>query len=95
MTDREVLSWRYIGNALRILQELGYHSSKSLARFTPQERARAEKILWAAYIMDRRWSFGTGLPFGISEFDIDHDIETMVSRGPPRDIADQRLTLLL
>lgn len=88
MTDRETLSWRCIGNVLRILQELGYHNSKSLAQLNPQEISRAERILWSAYIMDRRWSLGTGLPFGISELDIDHDLETMVSRGLFRDMVD-------
>ncbi|CAI4217673.1 unnamed protein product [Parascedosporium putredinis] len=77
LTDRENLAWRCIGSALRVLQELGYHSSKSFHRFNSlKERNQAENLFWVVYILDRRWSFGTGLPFAISESDIDHDIET-------------------
>ncbi|PKS10910.1 hypothetical protein jhhlp_002668 [Lomentospora prolificans] len=75
MTDRETLSWRCIGSVLRTLQELGYHNSKPHRPNFIRERTKAEKLFWSAYIMDRRWSFGTGLPFAISESDINHDVE--------------------
>lgn len=80
MTDREVLAWRNIGTVLRILQELGYHNSSSLQqRFElNSDRTRAQKILWSAYTLDRRWSSGTGLPFAILESDIDYAFDTPV-----------------
>jgi hypothetical protein len=36
------------------------------------EQARSARILfWSVFILDRCWSFGIGLPFAISEEDID------------------------
>lgn len=80
MTDREVLAWRNIGAALRLLQELGYHNSTSLQQQCPAlvERQKAKRLLWCAYTLDRRWSFGTGLPFGIAESSIDYDMDIPV-----------------
>lgn len=80
MTDREVLAWRNIGAVLRMLQELGYHNSSSLQqRFElNSDRSRAQKILWSAYTLDRRWSSGTGLPFAILESDIDYTFDIPV-----------------
>lgn len=80
MADREVIAWRTIGSVLRILQELGYQNMTSLQqRFkTSHDRARARHILWSAYTLDRRWSFGTGLPFAILESDIDYDVDPLV-----------------
>lgn len=31
----------------------------------------ALKIFWSIYVLDRRWSFGTGMPFAIQDADID------------------------
>jgi hypothetical protein len=80
MTDREALAWRNIGGVLRMLQELGYHNSSNLQqRFKVQSsRDKAKKVLWSAYMLDRRWSFGTGLPFAIHDSDIDYDTDFMV-----------------
>lgn len=80
MTDREVLAWRNIGAALRLLQELGFHNSTSLQQQFPSitQRQSAKRLLWCAYTLDRRWSFGTGLPFGIAESNIDYDMEIPV-----------------
>jgi hypothetical protein len=80
MTDRESLSWRNIGNVVRILQEWGYHRSANIQeRFsTEREADRVKRILWSAYLLDRRWSFGTGLPFSIQDSDIDYDVDFVV-----------------
>lgn len=53
--------------------ELGLHlSDPPFATFrSPQERELANRLFWCIYCLDRRWSFGTGLPFGIQEEDID------------------------
>ncbi|KAH8195995.1 hypothetical protein TruAng_009833 [Truncatella angustata] len=79
MTDRESLAWRNIGCVVRMLQELGYHSSTVMQhRFKSRDaRERAKKVLWSAYMLDRRWSFGTGLPFAIHDSDIDYDTDFM------------------
>lgn len=91
MTDREILAWRNIGTVLRILQELGYHNSSSLQqRFQLNtDRARAQKILWSAYTLDRRWSSGTGLPFAILESDIDYAFD-----NPVRDASNAGQNIL-
>ncbi|KAK6076317.1 transcriptional regulatory protein [Seiridium cupressi] len=34
-------------------------------------------LMWSAYTLDRRWSFGTGLPFAIHDSDIDYDMDFM------------------
>ncbi|KAF2998370.1 hypothetical protein E8E14_006087 [Neopestalotiopsis sp. 37M] len=77
MTDRESLAWRNIGTVVRMLQELGYHSSSDLEhRFKSRSaKDKAKKVLWSAYTLDRRWSFGTGLPFAINDSDIDYDTD--------------------
>lgn len=35
------------------------------------ERSQACKLFWSIYVLDRRWSFGTGMPFAIQDADID------------------------
>ena len=35
------------------------------------ERLQACKLFWSIYVLDRRWSFGTGMPFAIQDADID------------------------
>ncbi|KIV88096.1 hypothetical protein PV10_09023 [Exophiala mesophila] len=71
--DEEVLAWRTIGLAARIALEIGLHlRDPPFTTFqSAQERDRANKLFWCIYCLDRRWSFGTGLPFGIQEDDID------------------------
>jgi len=44
-----------------------------------QERELANRLFWCIYCLDRRWSFGTGLPFGIQEDDIDPSLPEPVS----------------
>lgn len=85
MTDRESLAWRNIGSVIRMLQELGYHNCADLQhRFKSRgAREKAKKVLWSAYMLDRRWSFGTGLPFAIHDSDIDYDIDFMVGEVDP------------
>ncbi|KEF59219.1 uncharacterized protein A1O9_04063 [Exophiala aquamarina CBS 119918] len=71
--DEEVLAWRTIGLAARIALEIGLHlRDPPFATFkSTQERELANRLFWCIYCLDRRWSFGTGLPFGIQEDDID------------------------
>ena len=52
---------------------MGLHRKDILNReFSDQEdRSWAVKLFWSIFVLDRRWSFGTGLPFAIQDADID------------------------
>jgi len=52
---------------------MGLHRKESLVRaFTNEaEYLQAIRIFWTVYALDRRWSFGTGLPFALQDDDID------------------------
>lgn len=53
--------------------ELGLHRRDSLFKVVadPEERASVVKLFWSVYVLDRRWSFGTGMPFALQDADID------------------------
>lgn len=34
----------------------------------------ASRLFWCIYVLDRKWSIGTGLPFAIHDFDMDTDV---------------------
>ena len=76
--DREALAWRAVGHAARMCIELGLHRSSSLLRHFPDEseRSHATRIFWCVYCLDRRWSFGTGMPFAMQDTDIDPSLPT-------------------
>lgn len=42
----------------------------------------ALKIFWTIYVLDRRWSFGTGMPFAIQDADIDPSLPEPVCTKP-------------
>lgn len=52
---------------------MGLHRNNVLHRDFPDhdERSLALKLFWSIFVLDRRWSFGTGLPFAIQDADID------------------------
>ncbi|KAL6852102.1 hypothetical protein J3F83DRAFT_756952 [Trichoderma novae-zelandiae] len=71
-SDREVLAWRAIGNVLRLLQENSSRNSGDLSLHEgSQIAASGEKVYWCVYTLDRRWSFGTDLPFAVHDTEID------------------------
>jgi Fungal specific transcription factor domain len=78
--DEEALAWRTIGLAARAAVELGLHRRDTyLCKFSDsQQRLWANKLFWCIYILDRRWSFGTGLPFALHDDDIDPDLPEQV-----------------
>jgi len=39
------------------------------------------KLFWSIYVLDRRWSFGTGMPFALQDADIDPLLPEPVSVG--------------
>ncbi|OAA74657.1 Casein kinase II, regulatory subunit [Akanthomyces lecanii RCEF 1005] len=72
-SDDELLAWRTIGVAAREALEMGLHRKRSLYdNFAdPAARQRALRVFCCCYILDRRWSFGTGLSFALVDGDID------------------------
>ncbi|KAL4899145.1 hypothetical protein BDW74DRAFT_189518 [Aspergillus multicolor] len=72
-TDEDALAYRIIGVASRMCLEMGLHRRDALAKYFPDEAQWPEivRIFWSIYSLDRRWSFGTGLPFSIHDEDID------------------------
>src|ERR1700759_5153617 len=71
--DEEAQAWRFIGIAARMCIEMGLHRKDSLVKsFTNEaEYQQAIRIFWTVYALDRRWSFGTGMPFALQDADID------------------------
>ncbi|KAL9600144.1 MAG: hypothetical protein Q9219_003400 [cf. Caloplaca sp. 3 TL-2023] len=69
----EVQAYRIIGLAARLSFEVGLHRNNVLHRdfADHEERSWALKLFWSIVVLDRRWSFGTGLPFAIQDADID------------------------
>lgn len=71
--DEEIQAWRFIGMAGRVCVEMGLHRRDSLTRSFPvhAEYLLAVQVFWVVYALDRRWSFGTGMPFSLQDSDID------------------------
>ena len=70
-----------IGLAARLCLELGLHRRETLLRnfSNVEDRSWAVKLFWSIYALDRRWSFGTGMPFALQDSDIDSDLPEPVS----------------
>ncbi|KAL2147530.1 hypothetical protein VTI28DRAFT_8785 [Corynascus sepedonium] len=72
LSNDEVLAWRMIGHVARLCFELGLHRREGLQSIAdPTLRRDALHIFWSAYVLDRRWSFSTGLPFVCHDDKID------------------------
>lgn len=71
--DEEVLAWRTVGLAARLSQEIDLHGLGTSLTTNQEgdEGVRIIRLFWSIYILDRRWSLGTGLPFTLKESDID------------------------
>lgn len=69
----EIQAYRTIGLAARLSFEMGLHRNNALHRdfANHEERSWALKTFWSIFVLDRRWSFGAGLPFAIQDGDID------------------------
>ncbi|KAF2869691.1 fungal-specific transcription factor domain-containing protein [Massariosphaeria phaeospora] len=74
--DDEALAWRVLGLAARQCLELGLHRHETYnTTFTdPGENLAAIRTFWSVYVLDRRWSFGTGMPFALQDADIDPNL---------------------
>ncbi|KAG4025101.1 hypothetical protein MFRU_066g00040 [Monilinia fructicola] len=74
--DEEALAWRIIGQVVRMSIELGLHRRDSFLKVVVdgRERMAITKLFWSIYVLDRRWSFGTGMPFALQDSDIDPNL---------------------
>lgn len=65
-------------------KEMGLHRRESLFKAFPDdaERDKIVKFFWSVYVLDRRWSFGTGLPFVLQDADIDPNLPEPVLQIP-------------
>ncbi|KAF2002901.1 hypothetical protein P154DRAFT_430028 [Amniculicola lignicola CBS 123094] len=79
--DDESLAWRIIGLAARQCLELGLHRHETYDTvfIDPEEQQTAIRTFWSIYVLDRRWSFGTGMPFALQDSDIDPNLQKPVS----------------
>lgn len=75
------MAYRVIGLTARMCLELGLHRRDALKKSFPDDQwSDVSKIFWSIYILDRRWSLGTGLPFVIQDEDIDSNLPEPVRR---------------
>ncbi|KAL2354080.1 fungal-specific transcription factor-like protein [Cryomyces antarcticus] len=67
---------RITGLMARLCMEMGLHRREVYDTMftTDEERASAIRLFWAIYVLDRRWSFGTGMPFAMQDTDIDSQL---------------------
>ena len=81
--DRESTSWRLIGLAARVCLELGLHRRETYeAMQEASEREQTILVFWSIYVLDRRWAFGTGMPFALQDADIDPMCPKPEGRSP-------------
>ncbi|KAJ5104295.1 hypothetical protein NUU61_001642 [Penicillium alfredii] len=69
----ETLAWRTIGIVERMYLEKGLHRQETLDQpaIVAEGKDRVLRLFWSIYVLDRRWSFGTGMPFALEDTDID------------------------
>lgn len=81
--DEEPIAWRTVGLACRMCMEIGLHRRETYNFLfqTEDERSAAIRLFWSLYVLDRRWSFGTGMPFAMQDADIDPQLPHPVSTG--------------
>lgn len=80
LANEEVLAWRVMGQVARLCLEMGLHRRDGIARIEgEQHRRNAINTFWSAYVLDRRWSFGTGFPFVVHDDKIDPGLPYPVS----------------
>jgi hypothetical protein len=79
--DEEALSWRIFGIVARMALELGLHRRETLKEpeIMAFGQSRAVRLFWSIYVLDMRWSLGTGMPFALQIIDIDPKLPEPVS----------------
>src|SRR6186713_1783052 len=70
-----------IGLAARQCFEMGLHRRDMLKQLCSSEEDLlwSVRLFWVIYVSDRRWSFGTGMPFAMQDADIDPTLPEPVS----------------
>lgn len=60
---------------------MGLHRCETMAKLllSEHQRSQATQLFWSIYVLDRRWSFGTGMPFAVQDTDIDSALPEPVS----------------
>lgn len=81
--DNEGTSWRVIGLTARLCIELGLHQKQTYENLNEEERSSRLLLFWSIYSLDRRWAFGTGMPFALQDADIDPQLPRPVSHACP------------
>ncbi|ELQ37282.1 fungal specific transcription factor domain-containing protein [Pyricularia oryzae Y34] len=71
LNNEEIFAWRVVGQVTRLCLVLGLHRREGLMKIPEEDRNTAITTFWASYVLDRRWSFGTGLPFAVQDDMID------------------------
>ncbi len=67
----------------RLCIELGLHRRETYEAMADEtERSETILLFWAIYVLDRRWSFGTGMPFALQDQDIDPLLPKPEDRSP-------------
>jgi len=81
--DNEDMAWRIIGLASRLALELGLHRVETYDKHFPSEplRSRALEVFWSIYVLDRRWSYGTGRGFALQDTDFVQTLPRPVSQS--------------
>ena len=86
--DDETQAYRLIGLAARLSLEMGLHRHEMITETYPDkdECCLALKVFWSIYVLDRRYSFGTGMPFAVQDADIDPSLPEPVCAAPFRTV---------
>lgn len=83
LANEEVLAWRVMGQVARLCLEMGLHRRDGIAKIeSEQDRKNAINTFWSAYVLDRRWSFGTGFPFVVHDDKVDPGLPYPVCKYP-------------
>ena len=84
LSNDEILAWRIMGQVIRLCVESGLHQREGLMRIEDeQQRKNALISFWTAFVLDRRWAFGTGLPYTLRDEDVDPQLPMPVSPFNP------------
>lgn len=82
--DEETLAWRTIGIVERMGLEKGLHRQETLDQpaIVAEGKDRVLRLFWSIYVLDMRWSFGTGIPFALEDTDIDPCLPEPAEKTP-------------
>ncbi|KAM0211460.1 hypothetical protein ACHAQD_010253 [Fusarium lateritium] len=77
LNDREKEAWRIMGSIMRLVHEQSCQEEETPAKTI------SDTFFWSLYTLDRRWSFGTGLPFALQDSEIIRQPLPTVQSAPP------------